>query len=268
MCKKLGVTALVIVGALFLLHKLDLLGYGRMAWHRVQKEAKDAVPPEIKLERLKDEISQISPDMNKIRSRMAAEQVEIEKLARKIKLAKESAADQEKAIANVKTKLDEGHVFVTDTGKELRKDEVERQLASQWEVLKDAKTAIKANEEVLEARKNSFELAKAKLAQLKTKREEMEAKVAQLEAELRKVRLAQTKADIRIDDPQLDQISKHLQEVADQIEKEKVELDMQKAEVSQTQVVKTVEERLKVEKALAEMDKAFNQNRVVEKTKK
>jgi chromosome segregation ATPase len=268
MCKKLGVTALVIVGALFMLHKLDLLGYGRMAWHKAQQRASEAVPPELKLERLKDELAHLSPDMNKYRSAMASEQVEVEKLTRKIHLAKESIAKQEDAIHSVKAKLDDGNVFVTEYGKELKKEEVERQLASQWETLKAAKAAVKSQEETLKIRQDNLELSKQKLAQLKSKKEAMEAKVAQLEGELRKVRLAQTKADVRIDDPQLDRIEKLFDEVSTQIEKEKVELDMQRAELHESQVVKAVEDRIKVEKALEEMNSAFGTNRVAEKKTK
>lgn len=257
MFKKLGIAALVVVAGLVALNKLDLLGYGRMALRKAKDEAKKQIPPEMKIERLRDEISRLGPDMNKHRSAIAAEQVEIEKLRRSIATAKTNLQEREELVKSIRNELKGNASFVSLSGKKVSRERVESQLASHWEAFKQAEGAIKAQEELLQAREENLELGKQKLAQIKMKKEELELKVAQLDSELRKLRLAQTKADFAIDDSQLSRVLRLYDEIDTQIAQERTELEMQKAEFTDDMVAEGLQAKAKTEKAFKEMDDRF-----------
>ncbi len=257
MFRKLGIAALVVVAGLIAMNKLDLLGYGRVALKKMKDEARGQIPPEMKIERLRDEIGRLGPDVDKHRGAIAAEQVEIEKLRKNITTARTNLKEREELIRTMRGELKNGTAFVSLSGKKLPKEKVEQTLAGQWDSFKQVESAIKSQEELLQAREDNLELAKQKLAQIKVKKDELEVKVAHLESELRKVRLAQTKADFGIDDSQLSRVVRLFDEIETQVAKERTEMEMQKAEFTEEMVTEAVQLKAKADKAFKEMDDRF-----------
>jgi len=257
MCKKLGVTALAVVAALFVLNRLDLLGYGKLAVQKMKSEVRSQIPPEVKIERLKQEIAQLVPDMKKHREAFAAEQVEIEKLKRQIAVTKANLKEREAEILTMRKELeDPNKAFVTFTGHQFPRAKVEARLASDWESFKQAEAHLKSQEDLFQARLENLDLAKQKLAEMKNKKEQLELKVAQLETDLRNLRLAQTKSEFKIDDSQLARCQGLLQEIEDRIAQEKTELELNKAEFANDLVI-PVKKHVQTENALKEIDARF-----------
>src|SRR5438067_12047406 len=99
MCKKLGVTALVIVAALFVLHKLDLAGYAKVMWNRFHKNVQADIPPEMKIELLRAEIDKLVPKEAEARQAIADQKTQLDKQRKRIDEAK---ANLEKREASLK----------------------------------------------------------------------------------------------------------------------------------------------------------------------
>jgi chromosome segregation ATPase len=253
------VTALVIVASLFVLNKLDLLGYGKLAWHKAVKQTKDAIPPEVKIERLRAEIEKMTPDMKKYRSQIAGEMVEIAKLKDHLAEAKTNLAKREGQLKDLRAELDKAQdtAFVTIGDTKLPREKVKANLAKQWDTFKAASESVKSQEELLKAREEALDAAKAKLAQIQAKQTEMQAKVESMELEVRKLRLAQTQNNICVDDSQLSTVMNLADEIETQIQKEKTELALQKAADTDSTVQEALERKAKTETALKEMDDFF-----------
>jgi DNA repair exonuclease SbcCD ATPase subunit len=265
MCKKLGVTALVIVAALFVLNKLDLLGYAKTYLHRMHREVASQIPPEVKLERLQAELANLPKEESKVRSTIATEMVEVKKLRDQITESKGNLDKRETALRDLKTELDKGTAFVTLDNKKLSSEQVKTSLARQWETFKTAKESVKSQEDLLKSREEALDIAKAKLDTMQEKRKEMEAKVEKMKLELQKLRLAQTQHNIPVDDTQLANVMKLFDEVDTQIKTQQTELALRSGADTDTAVKDALEHQAKTNQALKEMDEFFGGDKKVTK---
>jgi chromosome segregation ATPase len=265
MFKKLGVTALVIVAALFVLHKLDLDSYLKLAWKRTKADIKQQIPPEVKLDRLRDEIAKLGPEERKARSVIASEMVEVKKLRNQVAETKGNLEKRETALKDLRSELDKGTAFVTLDNQKIPREKIEASIARQWESFKTAKEALKSQEELLKSREEALDVAKAKLDAMQEKRKEMEAKVEKMDVELRKLRLAQTQHDVQIDGSQLEKVTQLFDEINTQIEVAKTDLNLQKGADTDTAVEEALARKAKTDKALKEMDDFFGSTKVTKK---
>jgi len=265
MCKKLGVTALVVVAAMFVLHKLDLDGYARLWWNDTKASVKKQIKPETKLQLLRDEIAKLGPAERGARSEIAREMVEVNKLKDQIASTRTNLDKREVAIKDLRSELEKGAAFVTTDGTKLPRTKVEESLTRQWTTFKAAKEALKSQEDLLKSREEALEIAKAKLDTMQDKRKEMEAKVEKMDLELRKLRLAQTQHEIAVDDSQLANVLKLADEINTQIETQKTELALQKGADTDAAVEEALSRKAKTDSALKEMDDFFGNTKVTKK---
>jgi chromosome segregation ATPase len=265
MCKKLGVTALVIVAALFVLHKLDLLNYVKVGWHDIKNGVTKSIPPEVKIQRLRDEIANLPAAERQTRAQIAKEMVEVKKLRDQITESKANLDKREAALKDLKGELEKGTAFVTLDNQKIPREKIEASLARQWKSFKAAKEAVKSQEDLLKSREEALEVAKAKLDAMQEKRKEMEAKVEKMELDLRKLRLAQTQHDIPVDDSQLASVLKLADEVDTQIKTQQTELALQKGADTDQAVEEALARQAETAKALKEMDEVLGSAKVSKK---
>jgi chromosome segregation ATPase len=265
MCKKLGVTALVIVAALFVLHKLDLDSYLKLAWKKGKDGVSKSISPEMKLERLRAEIAQLGPEERKARNVIASEMVEVKKLRNQVAETKTNLEKREANLKDLRGELDKGTAFVTLDNQKIPREKVQSALARQWDNFKAAREALKSQEELLKSREEALEIAKAKLDAMQDKRKEMEAKVEKMDLELRKLRLAQTQHNVAVDDTQLAKVLQLADEINTSIEVAKTDLNLQKGADTDTAVEEALQRKSKTDQALKEMDDFFGGAKVTKK---
>jgi len=257
MCKKLGVTALVLVASLFVLHKLDLLNYGKVAWNRTKADLKQQIPPEVKIERLREEIAKLGPEERKARSVIASEMVEVKRLEKQIDETRVNLEKREVQLKDLRTDLEKGTAFVTLDNQKIPREQVASSLARKWDSFKGAKESLKSQEDLLKARKEALEAAKAKLDVMQDKKKEMLAKVEKMEIELRKLRTAQAQNNIAVDDSQLSNVMNLADEIEKQIQVQTTELSLQKGVDTDTAVEEALARKAKTDQAMKEMDEFF-----------
>jgi chromosome segregation ATPase len=253
------------VAAIFVLHKLDLDGYLKSAARKVKADVHQRIPPEVKLQRLQDEIDRLPAEERKVRSTIAAEMVEVKKLQIQVAESRSNLDKREVALKGLKSDLEKGTAFVTLNGEKIAREKVEASLTRQWETFKTAQEALKNQETLLKSREEALEVAKAKLDVMQEKRKEMQAKVENLKLELEKLRLAQTQNNIPVDDSQLASVMKLCDEVSTQIETQKTELALQKGADTDTAVEEALARKARTDKALKEMDDYFGGAKVTKK---
>ncbi len=265
MCKKLGVTALAIVAVLFVLHKLELLGYVKTYMNQAREEAKKKISPEMKLARLQQEIRDLGPEERKARTVIAGEMVAVDKLKGQIAETKTNLEKKEAQLKDLRGELQKGTAFVTLDNQKIPREKVEAALARRWESYKTAKEALKSQEDLLKSREEALDVAKAKLDTMQEKRKEMEARVEKMDLELRKLRLAQTRNNVAIDDTQLARVLNLADEIDTQIKTQQTELALQKGVDSDEAVEKALTRQAETAKAMKEMDEAFGDTKVTKK---
>jgi len=265
MCKKLGVTALVIVAALFVLHKLDLDSYLKLAWKNTKRDITEAIPPEVKLQRLEDEISKLAPEERKARALIAQQMTDVAKMKTQIADSRANLDKREAQLEELRAEVKKGSPFVSIGTEKLPREKVEASLARKWQSFKEAKEALTAQEDLLKSREEGLEVAKAKLDTMQEKRKQMQAKVATMKVDLEKLRLAQTQHDVAIDDSQLSTVMKLYDEVNSQIETQKTALSLEKGADTDQAVEQALAKKEKTDKALKELDEHFSNSKLSKK---
>jgi len=263
MCKKLGVTALVIVAGLFALSKLDVLWHVKDHIRKAKAEIRNQIPTEDKIARLKAELNNLKPEKKKHLNVIAEEVVKIEKLEKDIEGTKANLAKWADQIKDLKASLkNDNAVFVTVGAQKLSRDKVEASLARRWEAYKDAEESVKSQEELLARRKEKLEIAQNKLRTMESKEKEMRAKVEKLEIELAKLREAQLVNDVAIDDSRFSKVVRLFEEIDQQIQKEKKVLELQKGVNTDAQIEEALSEKARVDRAMKELDERFGDAKV------
>jgi len=214
MCKKLGVTALVLVAALFVLHKLDLDKYGKAWWHRTKADIKDSIPPEQKIEVLRQQIAELTPELNKQRSAIAKDLTQVDVLKEEIAKAKANLKEREEKLAILRDALKSESGFVTTDGEKLPKEKVEAVFSRKFAEFQAAEAAAKAKEELLARLKEKLEVALVHLRTMESKQKEWQSKVELMDIELAKLREAQMQNNLAVDDSKFSDVQKMFDEVA------------------------------------------------------
>ena len=263
MCKKLGLTALLIVGGLFALSKLDLLWHVKDAARKARTAIRIEIPAEDKIARLKDALRGLKPEKEKHLGVIADEELKIERLAKDIAATKTNLTKWEGQIKDLQTVLkDESKEFVTVGLNKVSRAKVQTHLAQKWEAFKDAETAMKSQEELLGRRKEMLAAAQSKLRAMEVKEKELRTKVETLELELAKLREAQLVNDIPIDDSRFSKVVSLFNEVEQQIAKEKKVMEMKKGVTTDVEVEEALDQKARVEKAMKEMEERFGESRL------
>jgi hypothetical protein len=267
MCKKIGVAALVVVAALFVLHKVGL-DMSLKHWGRqTEKDIRNSVSPEAKLDEARHLLANLGPEERKAQSVIAGEIVAVDKLRNEIATTRGNLDKRKAALADLRTELNKGSSFVTLDNRKIAREDVEAALTQQWDSFKSAKAALESQEDLLKTREEGLEAGKAKLSALRSKREELQAKVDKMEIELKKLRTAQTVHNVNVDDSKFSEAANLVDEIDTQIKTQVEELNLQKGVDAKANVQKALDNQAKINQAKQEMDEFFG-NTKVSKTEK
>jgi hypothetical protein len=266
MCKKLGVTGLVIVAALVSLWKLGWLPYIHQEVTDMKKSIDDSIPPEKKLSLLEKEVADLGPEMNKQSSVIAKESVAIDKLTREVAQARTNLKDRETYLADVRAAIKNDKEFTSLNNEKIGKDKLEDHFTRKFAEYKTVKQSVDAKAELLESRKQRLAAAEQTLETMRSKRTEMAAKVETLKIELAKLREKQVQNNVTtVDDSQFSRVQKLFDEVETQIATQKKQLEMEKAIDVDNAIQQKVEKTTQTKKAIEEYDETFG--KVVENKK-
>jgi len=265
MCKKFGVTALVIVAALFVLHKLELDVWIKHAIKRTQADIKASIPEEARLDDLRDEIAKIGPEIRKAKTAVAKQIGEINELKDEIASIKTNLDKRETALKDLNAELDKGLTLIPIGSDKLPREKVESHVARQWQSFKLSKEMLQSKEDLLKSREESLEAAKATLEAMQDKKKELEADAQRLDLDVRKLRLAQMQQDVPIDDSRVSSAVKKRDALRKQIEQKKIELSLDKGVDSDNAVADALERKAKTEQARKEMKEYFGKDTKITK---
>jgi chromosome segregation ATPase len=226
MFKKLALTALAVLAGLFILNNTRLGSYGHTAWGKIKHSAKAQVPLEFELERVKQQVAMLVPDMKNHLSDVANEIVAIDNLKEEIKVAQTNLTKQKEFVRCVADDLKSGAERIALRGRVYTRTRASDMLSQEVSSCKRLEEEIKAREQLLEHKERALESTREQLSSIKTQRQELEVEIARLEAELKSVRLAQTKSKIQLDDSRLAHIKSSLADIRNRLKVDKVTADL------------------------------------------
>jgi chromosome segregation ATPase len=221
MCKKLGIAAVLVAGSLLVLNGTKAGSYTKTWAHNLFNQCKKQVPLEFEVDCLRQQISQLVPNMRKQLSSIAEEKATIEQLRRRIEVTQAKLQTQKEAILTMTRDLDNGTKVIRYGGEEYSADRIRRKLDQDFESYKVAEAELKSQQELLEAKETALEPALKRLANIKQEKADLEIQLVKLEAKLKKVRLAQTRNKFQFDDSELGRCKQQLADLDHRIEVEK-----------------------------------------------
>jgi len=254
MCKKIGILSLAVLAGVIVWNKTSMGSYAKFAWHKVRGEVKNQMPLEWEIDRLRGEVTNLIPDMKRQFSKVAEEEVAIEKLRKEIEVARANLKERQEEICQMRQDVRLGKEYISYMSVKYSTEKIKEKLAKDWESFQRAEAALKTREEILAARESSLTAAKTRLSEVKSKKEQLDLKVAQLEAELKNLRLAQSRCQFHFDDSQLSRCQEMINDLDSRIQAEKKTAELE-AQFSTDQI--PVREKVKTEKALKEIDARF-----------
>ena len=184
MCKKIGIAAIVVVAGLLVLNKTKLGDWARYGWHRAKEAMNHSLPPEEEIKRLRYELSQLEPEMNKNMDALASERFASKELRKEVEDGRIALEKRFNEFKHAKNDLKNENVTkVSFDGRLMKKSDAEAAIASQWETYKTAEKTLKAKEKLLEAKEAQVAEMEVQVVQWKNVRDQMKAEIDRMEAE-------------------------------------------------------------------------------------
>ena len=121
--------AALLLGLLF---GRDAIGIVSTSVSQLRQQVKDSVPVEFEIERARNMIKNIDPEVRKSMHLIAKEEVEVQRLAGRIEDLQEKLVKDEANIMKMKEDLESGESYIYYAGQRFAKDQVKGDLANRF----------------------------------------------------------------------------------------------------------------------------------------
>jgi len=220
MCKKLLIAVIAIAVGVGVVSGTRLGSHVRMAWSRAQQQAKDSVPLDMEIDRLKMEVANLSREDDRYYDQVARQKMLVKKLRDKVTHARETLTARENEIKGMRLALVNEGEFVNFNGSRYERKDVEQQVrldAARFLADEKITQADEANLRILE---ETLSANKSKLDGLALRRKEMEAQLLGLERELAQQRLKE-QSNLVVDDGRYGRLTREIEEARERLDLQK-----------------------------------------------
>jgi len=224
---KLAVFAVVFAGLFSVLSFTKVGSYAKLAWKEARTSVSQAVPIEVEIARLKEDVKNLVPDLNKNITLVANEMAAIEKMEREINVTKTNLSEQKTRLVQMANWIKGGETQFIVNSKVYNKDQIAERMARDYESYKRATSELSYRERELAIKKRALDSAKEQLQAMNDKEQELKLQIAELEAELKAVRVAQTRSQFQIDDSRLSDIKQSLEELRTRVNAERYRVELE-----------------------------------------
>jgi hypothetical protein len=204
---------------------VGLASLGGVGWSYVRTVSKSAqqavqreVPIEFELQRARDLVSQLVPDIRHCMHVIAEEEVGIEDLSRELLAGEKHLGKQKDELLTLKGKLEGGGTIYQVSGRSYTPEAVRKDLAHRFTRYKTAEETLSSKRQILNAREQGLAAAREKLEGLLTARRDLEVQIEHLDARVKTIQAAQTASQIVLDDSQLSQAKALIRDLHKQLD--------------------------------------------------
>jgi len=216
MIKKALVTAIAVALLGGFVFGRDLFSYAKTSANEVRKAVKREVPPEFELERAREMLDGLLPEIKEHLRVIAENQVEVERFEQEIARKEVSIRKQEQAILALREDLRTGSGTFTYASRTYSSDEVKRDLKERFDRFVNANEALVRDQKILTLRQKSLLSNEDKLDKMLLARKDLEVLVEETAARLNTMRAVEAAAatpSINIDNSELNRLKMLLAEL-------------------------------------------------------
>ena len=200
--KILYVTGAVTLFTVFFVGK-DAVSYVCTAAGNVRSSVKSAVPVDFEIERARQMVKGLLPEIRKNMHIIAKEEVEVARLEEQINNAEAKLVKAKTGLLRLKTDLAGSRDRYEYSGKSYTREQVKRDLANRFERFKTLEATAGSLQDIQQARTQSLQAARDKLEGMLAAKRQLEVDVEHLEAKLKMVEVAKTTSQYNFDDSRL-----------------------------------------------------------------
>jgi chromosome segregation ATPase len=191
----------------------DAASYIRTSAGWVKDSVKSSVPVEFEIERARQMVKNLIPDIRRNMHVIAQEEVEVERLDKQITQTSTTLDKDRTEILRLKTDLATVQPVYQYAGRSYTVTQVKVDLANRFERYKTHEATLASLRDIQAARRKSLDAARQKLEGMLVAKRQLEVDVENLEARFKMVEVAQTTCDFNIDDSQLGRVKDLIAEV-------------------------------------------------------
>jgi chromosome segregation ATPase len=192
----LGLTSLVLFGR-------DAASYVKTSYHRVTSTVQDQVPIDFQIDRARQMVKDLDPEIRNSMHVIAKEEVALDQLNQQLATNQDKADKEKKDILHLQADLGEKKSVYQYASHTYSCDEVKQDLARRFSRFKVADDTLGSMKQMRDARQKNLDAAQQKLGAMISARRKLEVDVQNLEAKRKLVEVAQASSDYVFDDSQL-----------------------------------------------------------------
>jgi hypothetical protein len=192
----LGVTTLVLFGR-------DAASYVSTTYHKLTSSVQESVPVEFQIDRARQMVKDLEPEIRNSMHVIAKEEVALEQLNHQID-ANQARADKDKGdILRLQADLGSNKTTYRYASRSYTSDEVKQDLSRRFSRFKVADDTLNSMKQMRDAREKNLDAAQQKLAAMINARHKLDVDIQNLEAKRKLVEVAQASSEYVFDDSQL-----------------------------------------------------------------
>jgi hypothetical protein len=192
----LGLTSLVLFGR-------DAASYVKTSYHRVTCTVQDRVPIDFQIDRAKQMVRDLDPEIRNSMHVIAKEEVALDQLNQQIAGNQDKTDKEKKDILHLQADLGQNKSVYQYASHTYTCDEVKQDLAHRFSRFKVADDTLASMKQMRDARQKNLDAAQQKLSAMINARRKLDVDVQNLEAKRKLVEVAQASSDYVFDDSQL-----------------------------------------------------------------
>ena len=206
-----GAAGLCLVGGLFF--GRDAASYVYSSAKSLQSAVKEAVPVEFELQRARDLLDDIIPEVQANVRLIAQEEVEIASLKADLEQGERSVNAERIRVTKLRDTLGTGKVTYTLGGSDYTAQQVKEELARSFDRYKEAEVVQAGKQRLLETRQKSLQAAMQMLERTKAQKVGLEDQIQALDSQYRLVQAAAVGSKVQIDSSKLAQTEKLIRQI-------------------------------------------------------
>lgn len=212
---KIGALAGLAVGALA---ATGAWSYVRTGVHTAREQVRDNVPIKWEIERARQMITDLRPEIKANLQVVAREEVAVKRLAEEIQSKQAVLAKSRNDILRLKGDLQSGSTRFVYAGRQYSEQQVRDDLSNRFKQFQVHEQTLEKLSKVLDARETNLDAARRKLEGMLAAKRELEVEIENIQARLTLVEVAQTSSPVALDDGQLSRTRQLLDDIRTRID--------------------------------------------------
>lgn len=211
-----SVAGLALAGGV--LFGTDLGSYVTSSVRQVRHAAKDNVPIEFELQRARDLLDDIIPEMQANIRLIAQQEVEIENLKKDVLVSQKSLAEEQMKVAKLRDCLATSQVNFTFAGLNYSRDQLKDELARRFDRFKEAEVVLAGKRRLLDNREKALHAGMQVVDRTRNQKVLLEQQIEALQGQFKLVQAAQTGSQIAVDHSKLAQTERLISQIKKQLD--------------------------------------------------